>query len=296
MKKNSKYFFAGIIIVALLAGCSGRQELSDAYGNFEAVTLLVSAEGNGRLLRFKAEEGMHLEQNDTVGLIDTVALSLKRRTLLAKAGTVRSKAAGLSAQQQVMRQQLKNLRREQKRITDLFAGHAATQKQKDDIDGQVAVMELQIRQLAVQRRAVLDEQQVIAAEIAAVEEQIARSYVIAPRKGTVLEKYAEAGELVMPGRVVFKMGDLEEMYLRVYVDETLLPRVRPGSAVQVLIDNGNTLDTLAGTVSWVAGEAEFTPKIIQTRRERVNLVYAVKILVKNDGRLKIGMPGEANFQ
>jgi HlyD family secretion protein len=257
---------------------------------------LVSAEGNGRLLRFDVEEGKYLNKNDTAGLIDTVALSLKRRSLRAKAGTIRSKAAGLSAQQQVMRQQLKNLRREQRRIADLFAGHAATQKQKDDIDGQVAVMELQIRQLAVQRQSVLEEQNVIAAEIAAVEEQIARSYVVVPQKGTVLEKYAEAGELVMPGKVLFKLGDLEEMVLRVYVDETLLPRVRPGGAVQVLIDNGTTLDTLNGKVSWVAGEAEFTPKIIQTRRERVNLVYAVKIRVKNDGRLKIGMPGEANFR
>jgi HlyD family secretion protein len=296
MKKYSNIFLAGIFFTGLLAGCSDRQDLSDAYGNFEATTLLVSSEGSGRLLRFDVEEGKYLDRNDTVGLTDTVALSLKKKALRAKAGAVRSKAAGLIAQQQVMREQLKNLRREQKRVAELFAGHAATQKQKDDIDGQVAVMELQIRQLEVQRQAVLEELAVIAAEIAAVDEQIDRSYVVVPREGTVLEKYAEAGELVQPGKALFKLGDMENMFLRVYVDETLLPEIKTGGKAEILIDRGNGMDTLSGTVSWVSGEAEFTPKIIQTRKERVNLVYAVKIRVKNDGRLKIGMPGEANFR
>ena len=279
-----------------MAGCSSQQQGSDAYGNFEATTLLVSAESNGRLLWFRVEEGNKFAANDTVGLVDTVALHLKKGTLHAQMAAVRSKAAGLTARKKVLLRQLENLRTEQARVHGLFAGHAATQKQVDDIDGQVEVMQLQIRELEVQRLGVLDELGVLQAQIAQVNDQIENSFVVVPEEGTVLEKYAEAGELVMPGKALFKMGRMRQMYLRVYVDETQLPQIREGGAAQVLIDNGQGMDTLRGRVSWIAGEAEFTPKIIQTRRERVNLVYAVKILVDNDGRLKIGMPGEANFQ
>ena len=295
MRKINELLPAALLVTALLTGCSSQPKGSDAYGNFEATTLLVSAESNGRLLWFGVEEGNELAGRDTVGLVDTVALALKKGALVARMRAVRSQAAAFTARKKVMLRQLENLKTEQTRVHGLFAGHAATQKQVDDIDGQVQVMRLQISELEVQRLSVLDELEVIRAEIAQVNDQISRSYVVTPEEGTVLEKYVEAGELVMPGKVLFKLGRLQQMYLRVYVDETLLPQIRVGGKTRVLFDNGQEMDTLWGEVAWIAGEAEFTPKIIQTRKERVNLVYAVKIRVNNDGRLKIGMPGEADF-
>ena len=296
MKRRNNRYMAGVVLLLLLAGCSGHQQLSDAYGNFEATTLLVSAETGGPLLSFGAEEGTRLAAGDTVGLVDTTVLSLKKKTLRAKAASVRARAAGLTARKKVMQRQLENLLREQKRVQGLYEGHAATRKQLDDIDGQVEVMRLQIGEVETQRRSVLEELAVTAAEMATVDEQISRSFIVAPRGGMVLEKYVETGELVAPGKPLFKLGDMQNMFLRVYVDETLLPQIKTGGKAEILIDRKNGTDTLSGTVAWVSDEAEFTPKIIQTRKERVNLVYAVKILVRNDGRLKIGMPGEANFR
>ena len=296
MKKNN-FLIAGMISLALLTGCSGGKDLSDAYGNFEATTLVVSARGSGQLEWFRVEEGMSLAQNDTVGLVDTTSLYLQKKTLLAQMSTIRAKASGLTARKKVMQRQLKNMLVDQKRVQGLFEGHAATQQQLDDINGKVDVMKLQIRELEVQRRSVLKELDVTRAQINTLNDRIAESFIISPAGGVVLEKYAEAGELAQPGKALFKLGDMKNMFLRVYVDETLLPEIRTGGKAQVLIDtpDGRT-DTLSGTVAWVSGEAEFTPKIIQTRKERVNLVYAVKIRVQNDGRLKIGMPGEANFR
>jgi len=296
MKRKNNGTLAGLVLLLFFAGCSGHQQLSDAYGNFEATTLLVSAETGGRLLSFEVEEGVVLASGDTVGLVDTTVLALKKKTLHAKAASVRARAAGLTARKKVMLRQLENLVREQKRVRGLYEGHAATRKQLDDIDGQVEVMRLQIGELETQRQSVLEELGVIAAEMAAVDEQISRSFIVVPGGGTVLEKYVEQGELVAPGKMLFKLGDMKNMFLRVYVDETLLPQIKTGGKAEILIDRTSGMDTLSGTVAWVSGEAEFTPKIIQTRKERVNLVYAVKILVKNDGRLKIGMPGEANFR
>jgi len=297
MKNNRKILVAGMALVAVLTGCTNNTDVSDAYGNFETTTLLVSAEGSGQLEWFSVEEGNTLSEKDTVGMIDTTALSLQKRTLLAQIAAIQAKISNMSAQTGVMKQQLENALTEQKRIEGLFAGHAATQQQLDDIHGKVDVLRLQVRQMKVQQQGVRKELEVTRTQIATLNDRIGKCFVVSPADGVVLEKYAEAGELVQPGKVLFKMGDMKNMFLRVYVDETLLPQIRTGGEVQILIDNAkNGMDTLSGTVSWVSSEAEFTPKIIQTRKERVNLVYAVKIRVQNDGRLKIGMPGEANFR
>ena len=297
MKNKNRTLIAGIALIAVLAGCSHQKNVSEAYGNFETVTLLVSAQGRGQLEWFHVEEGKNLSGNDTVGLIDTTALALQKKTLLARMSVIRAKGSGLAAKKEVIKRQLMNARVEQKRIQGLFEGHAATQQQLDNVNGKVDVLKYQIRELDVQRQSVLREMDVIRSQIAAVEDRIDKCFILSPADGVVLEKYAEAGELVQPGKTLFKMGDMTYMYLRVYVDETLLPEIRTDGEAEILIDRpGGLMDTLSGTVSWISDEAEFTPKIIQTRKERVNLVYAVKIRVKNDGSLKIGMPGEANFR
>ncbi len=297
MKHKSRTLVAGIVLIAVMAGCSQQKKVSDAYGNFETVTLLVSARGSGQLEWFRVEEGKKLSVNDTVGLIDTTALSLQKKTLLARLSVIRAKGTGLDAKKEVMRRQLMNARVEQKRIQGLFDGHAATQQQLDNVNGKVDVLKLQIREMDVQRQSVLREMDVVRSQIAAVKDRIDKCFILPPADGMVLEKYAEAGELVQPGKTLFKLGDMTHMYLRVYVDETLLPEIITGGKAEILTDRpGGLMDTLRGTIAWISDEAEFTPKIIQTRKERVNLVYAVKIRVENDGRLKIGMPGEANFR
>ncbi|NOY36069.1 MAG: HlyD family efflux transporter periplasmic adaptor subunit [Chlorobi bacterium] len=291
------FLFLVIWFPGVFFGCSHRNDLSDAYGNFEATDRMISSQAAGKLWWFTAAEGDKLAMGDTVGLVDTIALSLKKASLTVNMERVRANAAGLTAKKEVLLQQLQNLKVEQNRVADLFAGKAATQKQLDEINGKVKVTELQIREINVQRQSVLKELDVIRAEMATLDEQIAKCFVVNPAAGTVLEKYAEDGEIVIPGKTLYKLADLTTMFLRVYVDETMLSDLRTGGAAEVLIDKPHgMMDTLAGKISWISDEAEFTPKIIQTRKERVNLVYAVKIRVENDGRLKIGMPGEANFR
>jgi HlyD family secretion protein len=288
--------FCYLLILMIPVGCAHHQELSDAYGNFEATERLISSKAAGQLLWFTLEQGQLLAENDTVGLVDTSALSLKRATLKASMKTVLAKVSGLSAGKKVLEQQLRNLKVEQNRIQSLFNDGAATQQQLDDINGNVKVLNLKKEEITVQQQSVLVELDVIRSQIASVEEQIDNCYIVNPVPGTVLEKYSENGEMVAPGKFLYKLADLSNMFLTVYVDETMLPGIGIGDQAQVLMDRpGGGLDSLSGTISWVSGEAEFTPKIIQTRKERVNMVYAVKIRVKNDGRLKIGMPGEANF-
>ncbi len=291
-----KYNLLIMIALAVLTSCSNRDSLSDAYGNFEAVQVTVSAESAGKIHYLKLEEGSQPDSGSIVALIDTTDLFLKKLQLQAQKKAVSVKNSSVSSQIGVQQQQKANLLVEKNRITRLIAGKAATTKQLDDINGALDLVDKQIASIETQDAGIAEEMEVIDRQIAQVNESIHKCYIRNPVKGTVLSKYAEAGEIAAPGRALYKIADLSVMELKVYVSGTQLPSVKQGQEVEVLIDaDKKTNRKLSGVVSWISPRAEFTPKIIQTKEERVNLVYGVKVRVPNDGSLKIAMPAEVNF-
>jgi len=285
-----------IAISVLMFSCSGNNEKSDAYGNFEATEIIISAETSGRVVRFDLEEGQELKAGQDVGLIDTTDLYLKTEQLRAQKKAVATRAPGVAAQIQVQLQQKANLETEKARIDKMFQDKAATRKQVDDIKGALDLVDRQIASIKTQQSGIVEEMEVVQKQIAVTREALGKCKIINPINGTVLVKYAETGELALPGKSLYKLADLSNMELRVYVSGDQLPAIKIGQKVQVLLDKDlKTNQSLDGVVSWISQKAEFTPKIIQTKEERVNLVYAIKIKVPNDGRIKISMPGEVNF-
>ncbi|HEX2935922.1 MAG TPA: HlyD family efflux transporter periplasmic adaptor subunit [Bacteroidales bacterium] len=284
------------IIVLVIVSCSGNNHKSDAYGNFETVDVLVASEMQGRLVAFNIEEGQQVKAGEQVGLIDTIQLSLKRDQMVAQRKMSSTKFQNIQSQIQVQEDQKKTLLIEKRRLENLMKDNAATQRQMDDINGKVSVIESQIASIKTQNSTVINEVEMLDKQIAQVNDQINRSKIINPIDGTVLEKYFEAQEIATPGKTLYKVADISKMILRAYVSGAELSQVKIGTKVKVLIDESNDkMRELTGTITWVSQQAEFTPKIIQTKEERVNLVYAVKIEVPNDGSLKIGMPGEVKF-
>ena len=291
---KASYIFAALL---LLAACNPNKERSDAYGNFEAIETTISAEANGKLLAFKIEEGQTIDAGVPVGLIDTVDTELRLLQLNAQVRAVGSKTGNLNAQIAVIDKQTENLLTDKNRIEGMLKDKAATQKQMDDINGAVDVAGKQKEALTVQFKSVKDEAAVVHRQIDQLKEAISRCHIINPVKGTVLAKYVEANEMVTMGKALYKIANISTLDLKVYVSGSQLSDVKIGKDVKVLIDRANgTIKKLTGKVSWISDQSEFTPKIIQTRDERVNLVYAVKIKVNNDGGLKIGMPAEVNFK
>lgn len=283
---------ATLIILIGFISCNKDNEKADGYGNFEATEITISAEANGKLLSFNVEEGNQLEANTPIGLIDTTQLYLSKIQLIASQKTIASKSENVLSQNNVLQEQLKTALIEQKRIQNMFAEAAATQRQLDEVNGKVNVLKQQINSIKTQNAPIDNEAKSVAVQIKKIEDQIEKSKVINPVKGTVLAKYAEPNEITAFGKPLYKIADISEMTLRVYISETQLPQLKIGQKVTVKIDTENEMKNYEGTVSWISSSAEFTPKIIQTKEERVNLVYAVKITVKNDGALKIGMPAE----
>lgn len=282
-----------LLLVALITqACSTDKDLSDAFGSFEAVDVMVAAESAGKLLSFTLEEGEKIEAGQTVGTIDTMQLHLKKQQLFAGIRTINTKYSTIEAQKSAYKVQYRNLERELKRVESLLEDGAATSKQKDDIQGNMKVIEAQIAALETQKSTIAAERAGMNTQIDQLNDQISRGIIKNPLTGVVLQKYKEAGEIVGPGQNLYKIANLNELILRVYVSGKQLSSVKIGEQLTVRIDGPEGIEEIQGKVSWVSSEAEFTPKIIQTREERVNLVYAVKVIVKNDGRLKIGMPGE----
>lgn len=280
----------------LLLGCNNNSEKSDAYGNFEATEITVSAQASGEIMQFKLEEGDMLKKGQVIGYIDTTDLHLRKEQLKAQQQAIRSKIPNLEAQIAVYRQQRKNVVRDLDRVQAMYKDGAATQKQLEDMSGNVEVIDKQIDAVNSQKTAIYSEINTLTKQIAQVEESIDKAVIINPVKGTVLTKYVNAHEIATPGKPLYKIADLDLLKLKVYVSGDQLPNVKIGQEVTVLVDKNKTENrSMKGKVSWVSESAEFTPKIIQTKQERVNLVYAVKVLVKNDGGLKIGMPGEIRF-
>lgn len=284
-------FIIGLLLIGSLYSCS-QEEKADGYGNFEATQITVSAEANGKLIFLNVEEGQELNEAEQVGLVDTLQLHLTKMELLASQATIKSRSGVIWSQMDVLQEELKNAKIEQNRIHNLFAENAATQQQVDQADSRVRVLNRQISSAESQNAPIVNEVKAMDAKIVSLNEQLTKSKITNPIKGTVLTKYAESGEIVAFGKPLYKIADLSLMELRVYVSQTQIPELSIGKEVQIKIDAKDGMKTYPGTVSWIASEAEFTPKIIQTKEERVNLVYAVKIAVKNDGSLKIGMPAE----
>jgi HlyD family secretion protein len=285
-----------LIIPMLVAACNGNENSSDAYGNFEAKEVIVSAQAQGEIVELKVEEGQTLQANQYVGCIDTLSLAIQREQLVAQKQAVASKLTNIKAQIEVQEQQKDILKTELQRVEKLYQDQAATKQQFDDVKGKYDVLEKQITATRTQIASVAREMDVVDKQIKLMDENIRKAKIINPIDGTVLEKYLEQNEIAVPGKALYKIAPLDEIELRVYVSGAQLPDVKIGQQVKVLIDKDKeTNQEYAGIVFWISDQAEFTPKIIQTKEERVNMVYAVKVRVKNDGRIKIGMPGEVIF-
>ena len=283
-----------IAILALMGiiSCSKNNEKADGYGNFEATEITISAESNGKIQFLKVEEGDLLESQTQVGLVDTLQLYLTKQQLIASKSTISSKSANVLSQKSVLAEQLKTIQLEKNRIRSMYAENAATKRQVDEIDGKVKVIEAQIKSVGTQNAPILGDLKAVDAQIDKINDQIEKSKIVNPITGTILTKYAEPGEITAFGKPLYKIANISEMTLRVFVSEIQLPQLKIGQEVTVKIDDVEQMKSYKGKISAIATQAEFTPKIIQTKEERVNLVYAVKVKVKNDGSLKIGMPAE----
>lgn len=286
--------------VMLLCGCGSDEEENDAMGRFEATEVTLSAKAQGEIVRLDLEEGQKVEPGKVVGLVDTAQLALQREQLLANLSATDSRRVNAHRQLASLRQQIENLRTEQQRFQDLVAAQAATEKQLDDINYQLKVLERQLsakeEEIGKTNSGVGGQSTAILAQVSQVDVQLRHCQICSPVAGTVVAKYVERGEYAVPGRPLFKVADLENMILRAYLTAEQMAAVKIGQRVTVLIDRkAGEQQSYPGKITWIADEAEFTPKTIQTRDERANLVYAVKIAVRNDGAIKRGMYGEVKF-
>ncbi len=290
-----------LLIASELIACNRHKEQYDASGTFEAVETIISAEAPGTIKALNLEEGELLKAGQAVGYIDSVQLYLKKKQLQAQIGTVLSGKPDISAQTAALQEQLQQAERERNRTANLVKADAATQKQLDDANAQVAIFKKQISALKSSLSITsgnLEEQVApIDVQIRQIDDQLNKCRIINPAEGTVLTKYAEVNEVTQTGKPVYKIAALNTILLRAYITGTQIAHVKIGQQVKVVVDDTqDSYKTYTGTVEWISDKAEFTPKTIQTKEERANLVYAIKIKVKNDGYLKIGMYGEVKFK
>lgn len=298
----------------LFYSCKNGNDAADATGTFEADEVIVSSELSGKLLTLNVQEGAQLVKDSIIGTVDASNISLQREQVEASIRALNEKTASdapqvalLQNQLAVQQSQLDNLLHEKKRIENLLKADAATGKQLDDINAQIDVANKQLKvtmqqinvqrsNIATQNRGILSEADPLKKRVAQLKDQAGRGNIINPISGTVIAKYAEPGEVTAAGKALYKIADLAFLNLRAYISGVQLTKVKLGQQVNVLIDEGEKkYKTYTGTIVWIADKAEFTPKTIQTKEERANLVYAIKVKVKNDGYLKIGMYGEVKF-
>ena len=300
MNKTGKIaLFAGTLI--WLSACSNDKNLYDASGSFEAEETIISSEATGTLKQFTVEEGQTLKAGETIGYVDSTQLYLKKKQLLAQINAVLSRKPNVSAQIAALESQLATAQREKKRVTNLVAGNAATQKQLDDINAQIDVIQKQIdaqkSALDISSEGLSNDALSVSTQVDQLNDQLSKCKLVNPINGTVLTKYAEVDEMTATGKPLYKIADLSTIILRVYITGNQLSQVKLNQQVKVLTDDGKgAYRETTGTVTWISDKAEFTPKTIQTKDERANMVYAVKVNVKNDGTYKIGMYGEIKFQ
>jgi len=295
-------YFPNILLAAafFIISCSAKEDNFDASGSFEAEETIIASEAAGVIKVFNLQEGQTLQAGQTIGYIDSLQLYLKKKQLQAQIGAVLSKKPNVSTQIASLQEQLKAAQREQKRLRNLVQVDAATPQQLDNMNAQVEVLQ---RQISAQRSALTISTESLSQEaiplqvqIDQVNDQLQKCRLINPVNGTVLAKYAEEKEVAAPGKPLYRIADLSTLNLRAYITGDQLSKVRLNQPVTVLVDNGpDTYQEYPGTITWINNKSEFTPKTIQTKDERANLVYATKIRVKNDGFLKLGMYAEVKF-
>lgn len=298
--KNRLLKFALILITTLLISCSNGNGDFDATGTFESDEIIVSSEAIGKLVMFQVDEGIQLKQNQIVGVVDTTQLYLKKKQLQATIKAVLSKQPDVSVQLASLQKQIETAEIEQVRIDNLVRSNAATTKQLDDINSQLEVLRKQYNatksSLTITKQGLQSETLPLIAQVEQIQDQINKSIIKNPVDGTVLTCYAKQDEITTSGKALYKIADLSEMTLRAYVSGDQLGQIKLGQKVKVYVDKGKgEQKEMQGEIYWVSSKAEFTPKTIQTKDERANLVYAIKVKVKNDGYLKIGMYGEIKF-
>lgn len=284
---------SGIIALVLSTACNRNDDLADAYGSFEVDEIVVSAQMPGELISFSVIEGAFLEKGMLVGMTDTTELYLMKLEVRANQRAISTKSGNIYAQINVLKDELSNLVREQKRVKNLISAGAATSKQLDDIDGNILVVKSRIQSVQSQNASIIGQVEALGSRMAQIDEKIRKSIIVNPIDGIVLSKLAEAYEYTAPGKPLYKIANIDELDIRVFISGDQMSEFEIGGVYTIKIDgqDGSMID-YDGIVSWISSEAEFSPKTIQTKKDRVDLVYAVKLRVKNDGRIKIGMPGE----
>ena len=326
MKRVIKFIF--LITIILFSACKNNKDAFDATGTFEADEIIVSAEANGKILRLDAEEGSLLKKDSIVGNIDPSTIELQKEQAVSSVDALTQKTNNAAPQINILQsqmesqikqiavqeEQLKTLKKDQQRYKNLVASASIPAKQLDDITGQVNVLEKQIavsksqvavlqsqvnsqrQSVAIQNRSILSEKDPMQKRVAQIQDQLNKTKIVNPINGTVLTKYAAANEYTVTGKAIYTIADLTIMKLRAYITGDQLAQVKLNQTVKVMVDNGKgQYRELSGIITWISTMAEFTPKTIQTKDERANLVYAIKINVKNDGYLKIGMYGQVVF-
>ncbi len=289
---------AAFLLVA--TSCNRNNSEFDATGNFEADEIIISAEASGKIISLNVEEGSVIKSQTVIGLIDTIQLHLRKNQLEYSIRAVNAKQPNASVQLAAISEQIETVKREKKRVENLLKDDAATQKQLDDLNAQLDLLQRQYEAtqstLAITRQSLQSETLPLKAQLEQVQDQIDKSQIINPVNGTVLTLYTKQNEVVSPGKALYKIADLSTLILRAYISGNQLSQIKLGQSVKVLVDAPDDgYKEYAGTITWVSNKAEFTPKTIQTKEERANLVYAIKIHVKNDGYLKLGMYGEVKF-
>lgn len=299
IKMNNKIILA-LICWAFIQACNKEKSVADASGSFEAQEVIISSESTGTIKQFNIEEGQKLDSAQVVGYIDSTQVYLKKKQLQSQIQALLGRKPDIGTQLASLEEQLKATQREEKRISALVKADAATPKQLDDINAQVKIIQKQIiaqhSALGISSSSYTKETQPLIIQIEQVNDQLSKSKIVNPLKGTVLMKYTEANEMAVQGKALYKIADLTSLIFRAYVTGNQLPALTLDQHVTVLTDNGfGKYINHDGTITWISDQAEFTPKTIQTKEERANMVYAIKVKVPNDGSLKIGMYGELKF-
>ncbi|WP_115889259.1 HlyD family secretion protein [Flavobacterium cutihirudinis] len=295
MKKIKLLYF--LIPVISLLSCNKNENEFDASGSFEAVETILSAETNGQILKLNVEEGQQLEAGQNVGYIDSTQLHISKMQLSQNKRAILSGRPQENIQTESLRKQLANALLDRNRTDKLVKGGVASQKMLDDANAKVATLQAQISaqksSLEITNENLTEQGNTVGVQLKGIDDQLSKSKIVNPIKGTVLAKYAEQYEMAVIGKPLYKIANLETLDLRAYITGTQLPQIKIGQQVKVRIDQGNKkYKEYHGTINWISNKSEFSPKTIPTKDERANLVYAIKVRVKNDGFLKIGMYGE----
>lgn len=298
--RTMKIFTALAAAILLFPSCGGNGNGYDASGTFEATEVVVSSEANGKIISLNLNEGAAVVKDEVYGLVDTVLLHLKKDQVAASINAARSRHQDMAKQTGYIREQISTQKKERERVTNLIAANAANTKQLDDINSAIAMLQKQLdameSNISQNNNAVEAEVVSLLTQVEQIDDQLSRCRITSPISGVVLAKYAEQGELTATGKPIFKVADIENMQLRAYITAGQLTQLKIGQKVKIFADSGERGSReYEGEVSWISDKSEFTPKTIQTRDERANLVYAVKISFKNDGFVKIGMYGDVKF-